>query len=327
MNQVLTTFNLIKSDRELMANGKPVELRGYKENTFLTGEFASRIAEKSLKPLSVSDVADDYCPTRRDLYFKKGANRPTKKDRQKKYWGQKAGHLIEAYLLRVLDHAIGNGPIYDELIKESDVFHQKFLEERQKTLDELRQLESKASGDSGQTDWILNNLKGNCANELGIGFLHTVLRENDCCDRPHVFLRQELKPNPVTIGISSPSEPDFIVPDFRAVGDIKTGDRFKVNYQSTCAGYALAYENALKRDIDWGVIYFFPTRVPSVGGRPMAYGQVYLFHLNDALRDLFIAKRDRAYEIVSRDAAPNLPKDKEGSCIYCRFRNKCWGEE
>ena len=85
MFQVMAMWNLTRPDLEMKDSVENIKLRGYNSNpedkVFLTGQFALKIKNKELKSLSVSDIADRYCPTRRDLYYKKGINRSSKSRR------------------------------------------------------------------------------------------------------------------------------------------------------------------------------------------------------------------------------------------------------
>ena len=134
----------------------------------------------------------------------------------------------------------------------------------------------------------------------------------------------QLEPNPIEIGISSPAEPDFLIKKYQVIGDIKSGIEFKNFHQLTCAGYALAYENEKKRDIDWGIIYFFPTRNPSAYVKPITFAQIYIFRLDDNLRKWFLDFRNQDYDIISKDKPPDFPEpDKRRHCKRCRFEEQC----
>jgi hypothetical protein len=86
-------WNLSKPDEELKDTVKKIKLRGYEPETFLTGEFAYKLNLKEIKSLSVSNISDKYCNTRRDLYFVKGINRPPKIT-DEVTWGRVAGNVV-----------------------------------------------------------------------------------------------------------------------------------------------------------------------------------------------------------------------------------------
>ncbi|MBU4502709.1 MAG: CRISPR-associated protein Cas4, partial [Nanoarchaeota archaeon] len=117
-------------------------------------------------------------------------------------------------------------------------------------------------------------------------------------------------------------KPDFLIRKYKIIGDIKSGmGGFEDRYLLTCIGYALAYENEMKEDINFGIIYFFPTR-HSRFTKPASFSQVYIFPIDDDVRKYFLDVRDQAYSIISRNSSPNLPDDKR-NCTYCKFNEEC----
>ena len=226
---------------------------------------------------------------------------------------------------------------YTALAENGRSLNEGFLKSNSKSINRLRSLEGRSEGiEAGDTDWLLKLLDYNGRAELGLRLLHSMIREEESLDIADVETEQralQIMPNILQIGINSPATPDFIIPDFGIVGDIKSGKGFKDHFLLTCAGYALAYENQhreehdKKHDINWGVIYFFPTRVPCDYVRPLTFAQIYIFPIDDSLREWFIRIRDEAYDIISKPNAPKLPlKDKREHCPYCRFKDYCINE-
>lgn len=326
-----------------------IKLRGYDPETFLTGEFARKIKlkleldedrqegkisdeeyKKELKtlgaipPLSVSNIADRYCPTRRDLYFAKGANRPDIKERTT--WGRIAGNVVETYLSKILGEPI-EFDHYSSLKTKSKEFCEDFMESCSRNINRLKEIEeTEKEIEIGDTEWFLKLISNNGRAEFGLKLLHSFLKENGSLDINNVKLCFEIWPNILQIGINSPAIPDFIIPQFGIVGDIKTGVQFKPHYQLTCAGYALAYENQYGKnnDINWGVIYFFPTRNPSAYVRPLTFAQIYIFPIDDNLRRWFLHSRDDAYRIISKTEPPSFPDERRRDhCHSCRFKEYC----
>lgn len=76
MFQVVATWNLVDpiNDLDLRRYVGNIKLRGYNPDIYLTGQFANKISDGEIKRLSVGDIGDKYCLTRRDLYFRKGRN-------------------------------------------------------------------------------------------------------------------------------------------------------------------------------------------------------------------------------------------------------------
>jgi len=334
-------WNLVKPNEQIHNSIKDINLRGYNPEISLTGEFAWKLANDEIRPLSVSDIADRYCPTRRDLYFRKGVNRLSRRMRQNaETLGSKAGTLVEKYLINVVitPNTIET-PKYSDIINISDKNYQSFMNEANivRTIKQLKELEKDIEvKENGNTEWLQELLKNNGRAEFALSYLNGILKENLSVleddfligDNAKIDVNSSFRESKVKkIGINLPATPDFIIPKYRIIGDIKTGIEFKDHFQLTCAGYALAYESVYGNghEIDWGVIYFFPTRTPSLFRRSITFAQVYIFPIDDYLRIEFLEKRDEAYRIISNQKAPKLPVDKV-HCHYCRFFNHCFKE-
>jgi CRISPR/Cas system-associated exonuclease Cas4 (RecB family) len=328
---------------------KEIKLRGHSSDTFLTGEFARKIATRlelnaeresgkidqrhyeaeilsnaAIEPLSVSSIADRYCPTRRDLYLAKGLQRP--KTKVRKTWGRIAGPLTEKYMSGMMQEKT-NFKNYSSLIKRGKTINHKFSLDEKKTILELGKTEGKEVDTKiGDTNWFLKLLDYNGRAELALKILNDSLKDKGSIDIKDIE-HHEIKPNVSEIGINEPATPDFIIPDAKIVGDIKAGVSFVPHHQLTCAGYALAYENqdkSNKAEIDWGIVYFFPTRNPSAYVKPITFAQVYIFPIDDSLRRWFLAARNDAYKTISSLATPQFPdKADRTHCPSCGYGNFC----
>lgn len=338
MFEIITKSNLINS-QDIDSNfSEQITLRGYEtENTGLPGEFQSLIVEKRITPLSVGAIADKHCPTRRDLYFTKGVNRVKAKDQTN--WGRKAGKVVEDYYNSILANGIlqqrGN---YTTISNEVLNFNSNYFDVNTKKFKELEELELTTTDmREGDTAWLITLLKNSGRIDLALSLLHKMLvnDETQCTlfgkkDQPEfldledIQIAPKLEPNYLEIGINNPSEPDLLIPKRGMVGDIKTGISFNLKYQLTCTGYALAYENQYRTRVDWGVIYFIPTRTPYRYARILNFPQVHIFPITEELRQWFLDNRDEAYSIISKSEAPNLPLiDNRKECKYCKFLNHC----
>lgn len=324
---ITNTWNLVCPEKYSKDAVASIKLRGYNKETFLTGEFARKISHEDLRPLSVSNIADKYCCTRRDLYFYKGVARSTtEQDRSQEFWGGKAGYVVEEYIKSILEYGNNDASCkYTSLIKNGNDLYAGFIKSRSKSLNGLKCLEDSALHvKEGDTDWLLEMLRNNGRVELSARILHSMLEESNSLDTSHIRIKQEIEPKIIEIGMNSPATPDFIAPEFSMIGDIKTGVKFEPHYQLTCAGYALAYENWKGTNVNWGMIYFFPTRLPACYVKPITFAQIYIFPLDDYLRQWFLDTRDEAYNIISRGNLPDFPpSSRMDRCYDCRFRNQC----
>ncbi len=332
MMQIITSWNLGSPYRSAKKIIDEITLRGYEsEEVFLTGEIAARIKENKVSPLSVGDIADAKCPTRRDLYFKKGINKP-KGIKETPRWGRKAGQIIEKYLYESFDEScnVKRTKSYRGIHRRLDIFSKKFFSNNNSTFSELERLRTRPEEDP---TWLLNLLKINGRAELGLSFLHSKLiksgdKEIDIRDiQTNKANSLEINPNPLQIGINTGSRPDFRVSKLGIIGDIKSGTGgFQDYYLLTCTGYALANENELgkKGDINFGIIYLLPTRHSEII-RPISFAQIYIFPIDDKLRQWFIDTRNHAYEVISQKSIPSFPDiSKTKECgLHCKYFDYC----
>lgn len=350
MLQVILMWNLSKPTDEISKTIEQIKFRGYDKETFLTGEFARRIAAKieldrdkksgkidqglyetelkangGINALSVSAIADKYCPTRRDLYIEKGSQRPEIENR--KTWGRIAGPLVEKYFYGIMFEE-SDSENYGSVVEKSRAFKKEFAEKETKSVSKLGNAEGK-DGDTkiGDTDWFLQLLDYSGRAELALKILNSRLKQEESIDVGDIELGSKIKPNVAEIGISTPATPDFIIPKAHIVGDIKAGVNFAAHHQLTCAGYALSYENqnkAEKAEINWGIVYFFPTRNPSAYVKPISFAQVLIFPIDDVVRGWFLSTRNEAYKITSSLSIPPFPeKTNRTHCRSCKNLNYC----
>lgn len=324
MFQIITAWNSIRLEKELKKTVDNIKLRGYDKETFLTGELMSRIASKEIRPLSVSDIADFLCPSRRDLYLKKGKNRI--RIRRRGTWGSIAGRVVENFVFTMFKefYEVKNSWSYPRIIEKTNSISKSF---KRKNLQSFQKLDKLKDRPAEEPDWLLKLLTYTGRAELGLRLLDKALSKgssNGVNVKDLKVISGGLEPNPKQIGISKLIKPDFLVEKYKAVGDIKSGfGGFKDYYLLTCAGYALAYENEKGKNngINFGIVYFFPTR-SSERAKPVSFGQVYIFPIDDDLRGWFLNIRDSAYGIISKDSPPDFPDDKN-HCLYCQFSDVC----
>lgn len=329
MFQVISMWNLSNPDEEMAESLEKVEYRGYTpEKTYLTSQFANKISKGIINPLAVGNIADQNCPARRDLYYEKGSNREYRR-RGSKMWGRTAGPVSQRYLASLFSEYLKkrNSRDYAKVAKRIDTFSSFFRRDNEKEIQKLHKLARKEYEDPNR---LLKTLAVNGRIEMAAKMLHTTLSKNkhymnlDDLSLEYEGKKIEFHPNPIEIGINKPSTPDFFIEKFKAVGDIKTGVYFDVRYLLTCTGYALAFENWKKMDINWGLIYFIPSRIPIEYAKPITYAQLYIFPIDDVLRGWFLEERIKAYEIVSENAPPDFPEDKD-KCekSKCKYTKAC----
>jgi len=316
MQQLIPILNIILRFKRFKDKIDNITLRGYVEDTYLTGEFLNKITSKEIKLLSVSDISDVICPTRRDLYLRKGKNKPNKVPRRKT-WGRVAGNLVEQYFVHV--KRIRSSPrSYRTIIRKARSISTRFLKEFGS---ELRKMDRLKSGEWESSENFLELLSLNGRYELIFKLVNSILEKDSLVSMKDIDINTSLHPNQV-IGISSPVKPDFIIPTKGIVGDIKSGiGGFKDRFVLTCTGYALAYENEHKKDINFGLIYYLPTRYTTYA-KTSGFVQVYFVLIDDNARSYFLHMRDQAYQIISKEKIPDFPSDIS-QCFYCQFFEYC----
>ncbi|MBI3501788.1 MAG: CRISPR-associated protein Cas4 [Bacteroidetes bacterium] len=253
MLEVITKWNLSRPDESITDFIDGITHRGYSgEFSFLTGEFSNILKEKKVKSLSVGNIADRICPTRRDLYFKKGSNAVKAKDTTN--WGRRTGTFAEGFFYKLNDYAVDfNKKKYEGVNTDGKKFSEEYFNAEKSAIEELLKLElTSYRSKEGDTKWLLKILNSAGRAELAARLIHSILNQSRYIDVSDVKIEEALKPNTLEIGISEQTTPDFMIPEFAIVGDIKTGEKFEMKYQLTCAGYALAYENQTRKNINWG---------------------------------------------------------------------------
>lgn len=290
-----------------------IELRGWLQNNpvAVPPEILTAIRSKEVKPLSVATISFQYCPTRRDLYL-------SVKERLNgdQTWGRIAGKLAENFLSQlVLDHfnrkLSRRQRTYSGVRKVIERRLRKFIKARR---DDFELLNKYKTTPAGNPSFFGTTLRNAAIHELASQELDFVLRATH--ERRTQPRETHLMPSE-HLGLSRTTAPDFIFPDLRAVGDMKTGHDLEEYHLLTCAGYALAYESQEKKPIDFGMVYFFSTHRSTV-----SFAQVYLFVIDDQLRNRFLLLRNSAYITVLEKNAPAFPDDKQ-RCPTCKYLRLC----
>jgi CRISPR/Cas system-associated exonuclease Cas4 (RecB family) len=318
MFEVAVSWNQIRPDTDL--DKQVIMLRGYSNATFLTGQFASGIKDKKVRRLSNSDISDFLCPTRRDLYIKKGQTRPRLSSRET--WGRTAGDLVHEFSYELLRTVKQPSTNYPRLRRRADNFVSTFKGNWTEEFEKLGNLKGRKDEDP---EWFLRLLSFFARGALSSSTAQkTLWRDGDL--EPGDIRAGDVKlyPDILQVGINPPATPDFLIEKYRTIGDIKSGiGGFKDYFLLTCTGYALAYENEKGpgHDIDHGMILFFPSR-QSEYSKAVSFAQVYLFSIDDSLRRWYIQIRNEAYDIASKNAEPVFPRDTS-HCPRCQYLTYC----
>ena len=318
MYQVINVVNVLDPFEEIY--GKVTvsdELRGDNSEILVTGEFASAINKGTIFPLSVNEVSNQYCPTGRDVYISKGLNRPQSgkiRDGSPSF-ERTAGMIGENFFVEILSDEIKGKKSYKELKGDSDQYFVNFLGSKKK----LKELKNESSRDY---DIFLSQLRSSSRVEATVSNFLSGFTDKKIT-KDNIEFHRSLNPNSLT-GISKDSKPDFLIPNLKLVGDIKSGEALRDSDLLTCTGYAIAYENDIREYIDWGMIYFFKAKNRVKYGNYVSLPQVYIFPIDNSLREWYIQRRDRALTIAKMDDYPPFPQEEDRKdCHHCKFESFC----
>jgi len=317
---IILKISLLNAEKEFEKVIKGIELRGYsnKPPVSVTGGINWALEAREIDPLSVGDITNIFCPSRRDIYMRR-----VLKIKDEKNWGRVTGQFVESCICGFTDKykddtSISNVSTYEILSKKARFFMADFSRKNKKAVAKLAKFKTSPDEDE---NWLLRQLDYALRHELVMLRATRKLSGNN--PNNDVIQHMEIKPNSKVLGISD-STPDFVIPGFSAIGDIKTGFEFKDYFRLAAAGYALAYENQKGEgnDINLGLIYYFPTRKKDI-----SFAHLYIFVIDDVLRQEFLDRRDEALLIVKEAKAnhKNITtfSDRDKHCIYCKYLSEC----
>jgi CRISPR/Cas system-associated exonuclease Cas4 (RecB family) len=326
MNSILSSLNFLDNSIFLTLTKDNRKDRGYHSDSLLTGQYLTILnsglgPNTGLGPLSVSQIADHYCETDVELYLEKGKNKlKYRRIKPKKHSSAGLGDLIEQYIISIIESSVDDENSYLKIIDKDMTFFSKFEQRNFETIAKINKNESE-SDNKFRTQKVLNGI--NCCSRYEFIFnaIHKYFQGDG-----QIIPKPPISPRDKELGLSSTVTPDFIVKygDTTIVGDIKTGEKFEEFHKLTCTGYALAYENQKKEDVNYGIIYFIPTMIKQVKSKNhFLFPQIYLFEIDSSLRRNFIAQRDNKYDLISKEYLPPFP-DNQLHCIHaCKWGENC----
>ena len=320
MFQVVNISNLLNPFGKAFAKFEVEEgLRGRGTKALVTGQHLLKLKKQEIRPLSVDNIANQYCPTGRDTYIQKGKNRPKERNRRgaesTRGFPRNAGIIGEEFFVDILQAKGIKSDSYRKLQEAGDSYTSAFFKRKAVFLDQLKKDSPK------DYDVFVSGLRLSGRVEFGIKHLYSVLTRNRTIRPSDILFDKEFMPT-LQLGISTPSKPDFVIPSLNLIGDVKSGESLEQKHLLTCAGYALAYESSERKPIDWGMIYFFKAKNYTEYGKQISLPQVYLLPIDRELREWFLEIRNERYAIIMKDNMPELPSDTQ-KCNDCKYRSYC----
>jgi len=276
---------------------------------------------EALKPiydvyLSVSEVANRYCPTYRDIYLKR-VERVRAPYTFKTVRGL-AYHYLYARSLSLAKSILYNAGVVSgyKLLMESEKIMEDIVREALKhstAYDVLNKREVRILRRdlTSLYRYIFIQIAGMLDRYISETRFLTKDRVESIVYRVIPDLT-EVRVDGSRIGLSNELYIDILRGN--VVADIKTGD-IRDFHRLTVAGYALALESDRRIPIDIGLVIYL-----SVVDGHVKY-RVESFFIGDELRQDFIETRDEAAKIVYRGRDPGKPVKCPSYCIYYSFCN------
>jgi CRISPR/Cas system-associated exonuclease Cas4 (RecB family) len=296
-----------------------IRLRGYNPKTWVPPEFMH------IK-LPVNVLAFSPCPTHRDVFLEKvqGLQRPFTWDRYRGKLIDETYKLVhkacEEYIsstttsLRNFDlcqHIIGR---QTDLLSQAKRPHARDLTAVNPTPSEA------------QVSDLDEELKKIIAFEatLTSTFMNFQIAKTSAPRLSRIF--EQFFDFNVDLSLCAPHQgfetdvtPDFIY-KHQVVGDIKSG-RWQEFFLQTVAAYALAYEEHIQQNINYGVI--FHVDIPSSRRVPIHF-KTRIEPLTDQIRERYITVRNRKLEIIDKGSDPLVPQNRDKCDPDCPFGSDCW---
>ncbi len=332
-------FNLIElADLDDLFDTNEIQLRG---NNLIntpfrpTGISLLAVRKRNNRRISVSDVANSKCPTRRDIYIRKNKKHIAEKYQKKaaKTYGMASDKLTTSWSGYFPD----NFQTYKEIDAIKDRIIRQVVKENSSIFKQMRNLDDKSINDEESSSsalipkkWMIRILVANLKKELAYQKLYNSLGtkgNNKFLTEDELKAKSKKVKDEWNVLLSKESVPDFFVERANLVGDVKTGLFLNKSHLLTVAGYALLLESLFNYHINWGAIYLITTRKFSFSNI-FTTGQIYLIPITDDLRKDFISARDAAYESLASDQIPQLPSKEERNniCQSCDFYRFCWND-
>lgn len=320
MYSIVNAANIVNPIEEVLDEIKiSNNFRGYNDDFLVTGKFKILLEKNIIHRLSVNEISNRWCPTGRDVYIAKGIERPGNKVRRgDSTFGRSAGMIGEDFFMGLLEEDFGREISYAKLNGKSDDYLKKFKAIKS---DDLNSLKRRSSGDF---IILMSGLKLGGRFESSISSLLSNISGDQHLTIEDILFKETIQPTPLS-GLSAESKPDFMIPKLKLVGDVKSAESLESAHLLTCAGYALAYENWKREDINWGMIYFFKGKSFQKYGSYISTPQVCLFPISDNLRSWFKEMRDDFLELISQKEYPKFPDAEKRSefCRTCKYRSFC----
>ena len=263
--------------------------------------------------LGVSEIANRYCPTFRDIYLRRieGVEAPyTYKTIRGWLYHAVSSKTVQEVKAILYKEEINGPRLYSELL----VRRKKIIDEILEKYEVERRLgEAEAEKLRKEMETIYMFLALQAAAQLDKILAKVKWAEVEDLVSIIVPMDVERVVDGSLLGLSKELRIDIFT-DKRLVVDIKTGDT-RDFHKYALAGYALALESSLEIPIDYGMITYLSVDKGVVKISNNTY------FIGDELRREFLEIRDEAFNIIHRGEDPGKPPKCPRYCIYYNVCN------
>lgn len=259
--------------------------------------------------LSVSEIANRYCSTYRDIFLKRVMGTPAPYSyKTVRGWIYHAvcKKVVEKTKSKLYLEGLMNGSkLYTSLLIDKRDILEKIIEEydipkhlNPQILDKLIK----------ETETLYSFLALQAASRLDRILSRISKLDLESIISKVTSVDVERIVNGQLIGLSSELKVDMFA-DKRIVIEIKTGD-IRDFHKYAVTGYALAIESDLDIPIDYGIVSYIHVKDDYVKIRNKIY------FIGDELRREFLEIRDEAFNIIHRGLDPGKPSSCPEYCVY-----------
>jgi len=290
------------------SSGVSDELRGWNWSSDLLSPIIDNLY------LSVSEVANRYCETYRDIYLKRVLKKPAPVSfKTVRGW---VYHRISSDTLTLVKSYLYNSgfvpgyKLYNDLARRG----RRFINRVMRSLNVSKYVsdeEFKKLYNDSKTLYKYLILQAASYNDQVLS--REAVASIDSLVNKVVPSVVERVIDGSPLGLSKQLRIDMFL-DNNIVIDIKTGD-YRDFHKYTLAGYALAVEADLNKPVDYGIITYLHIQGDFVKVR----NDFYL--IDDTLRREFIELRDHAMDIIHLSRDPGRPTRCPSYCIYYNVCN------
>lgn len=291
-----------------------ITLRGYKQATWVDSELLS---------LPVYALTYGFCPTFRDVYLEwvQGKARQTTWESYQGLVMDKLYKLIHQRCQEYASHTPTRSfNLFDYMISVQDELINQALVEHKKKLEQVIPAPSPE-----QLDAFEQGLRkiARFEGEITSAFIDFEIARLQSTNPATIFseyfdFTTDLPLRAKNQGFTTPATPDFVY-RHQVIGDIKSGSWQKF-FEYTVVAYALAYEEHIHRDMDYGAILH--VQLPESRKVPAHY-EGDIVYLDDSKRNRFLVMRENKLQIITQKIDPGKPSNDQ-YCTGCSFYSECW---